>query len=152
MILPISCLARYSGVVNITEPMFLALTALVDEPRHGYGIVQEVDRLSGGRVQLKIGSLYGVLDRLAADGLVELDREEVQQGRLRRYYRLTDEGARALADEAARLAANAEAATARLRARNASAPATRPATAMTALAGAALTALAGRAATSGGVA
>ncbi|MDF2708300.1 MAG: PadR family transcriptional regulator [Nonomuraea muscovyensis] len=105
--------------MNITEPMFLALTALVDEPRHGYGIVQEVDRLSGGRVQLKIGSLYGVLDRLAADGLVELDREEVQQGRLRRYYRLTDEGAEALAGEATRLAANAEAATARLRARRA---------------------------------
>ncbi len=97
--------------------MFLALTALVDEPRHGYGIVQEVDRLSEGRVQLKIGTLYGVLDRLAAEGLVALDREEVQQGRLRRYYRLTDEGARALQEEAARMAANARTATARLRAR-----------------------------------
>ncbi|MFC5825627.1 PadR family transcriptional regulator [Nonomuraea insulae] len=103
--------------MNITEPMFLALTALVDEPRHGYGIVQEVDRLSGGRVQLKIGTLYGVLDRLSAAGLVVLDREEAQRGRLRRYYRLTDEGARALRDEAARMAATAETATARLRAR-----------------------------------
>lgn len=168
--------------MNITEPMFLALTALVDEPRHGYGIVQEVDRLSGGRVQLKIGSLYGVLDRLAADGLVELDREEVQQGRLRRYYRLTDEGAEALAGEATRLAANAEAATARLRVRRAGpgstapestvpgstvpesttpeprrsptgrGPITRPATALVALAGSALTALAARAAVNGGVA
>jgi DNA-binding PadR family transcriptional regulator len=97
--------------------MFLALTALVDEPRHGYGIVQEVDRLSGGRVQLKIGTLYGVLDRLSAAGLVVLDREEAQQGRLRRYYRLTDEGARALQEEATRMAANAGAANARLRAR-----------------------------------
>jgi DNA-binding PadR family transcriptional regulator len=99
--------------------MFLALTALVDEPRHGYGIVQEVDRLSGGRVQLKIGSLYGVLDRLAGEGLVALDREEVAQGRLRRYYRLTDSGAGALEEEAARLTANARAATARLRERTA---------------------------------
>lgn len=99
--------------------MFLALTALVDEPRHGYGIVQEVDRLSGGRVQLKIGSLYGVLDRLAGEGLVALDREEVAQGRLRRYYRLTDSGAGALEEEAGRLAANARAATARLRERTA---------------------------------
>ncbi len=97
--------------------MFLALTALVDEPRHGYGIVQEVDRLSGGRVRLKIGSLYGVLDRLAVEGLVELDREEVAQGRLRRYYRLTDSGAAALEEEAARLAVNARAATDRLRER-----------------------------------
>ncbi|MFB4282045.1 PadR family transcriptional regulator [Nonomuraea sp. MTCD27] len=103
--------------MNITEPMFLALTALVDEPRHGYGIVQEVDRLSEGRVQLKIGTLYGVLDRLSAAGLVVLDREEAQQGRLRRYYRLTDEGARALQEEATRMAAAASAATARLRAR-----------------------------------
>lgn len=101
----------------MTEPMFLALTALVDEPRHGYGIVQEVERLSGGRVQLKIGTLSGVLDRLAAEGLVELDREEVQQGRLRRYYRLTDEGAGALEEEAARLAANVRTATERLGAR-----------------------------------
>lgn len=105
--------------MNITEPMFLALTALVDEPRHGYGIVQEVERLSGGRVQLKIGTLYGVLDRLAAEGLVELDREEVQQGRLRRYYRLTDDGAAALLQEADRVTTNAAVATARLRARTA---------------------------------
>ncbi|MEW9549259.1 PadR family transcriptional regulator [Nonomuraea sp. NPDC050783] len=108
--------------MNITEPMFLALTALVDEPRHGYGIVQEVDRLSGGRVQLKIGTLYGVLDRLSEQGLVALDREEVQAGRLRRYYRLTDEGTRALQEEAARLMANATAATARLKARRAAGP------------------------------
>lgn len=87
----------------MTEPMFLALTALLDEPRHGYGIVQEVDRLSEGSVQLKIGSLYGVLDRLAADGLVELDHEQAYSGRLRRYYRITDAGAEALARELARL-------------------------------------------------
>ncbi|ETK38091.1 PadR family transcriptional regulator [Microbispora sp. ATCC PTA-5024] len=103
--------------MTMTEPAFLVLTALVDEPRHGYGIAQEVERLSEGRVQLKIGTLYGVLDRLAADELVALDREEVRQGRLRRYYRLTDEGALALQEEAARLAANARRASERLRAR-----------------------------------
>ncbi|GAA3222967.1 helix-turn-helix transcriptional regulator [Nonomuraea helvata] len=99
--------------------MFLALTALVDEPRHGYGIVQEAERLSGGRVQLKIGSLYGVLDRLSAEGLVALDREEAIQGRLRRYYRLTDKGVEALEAETARLAEHVKTATARLRARTA---------------------------------
>lgn len=101
----------------MTEPMFLTLTALVGEPRHGYGIVQEVERLSGGRTQLKIGTLYGVLDRLATEGLVVLDREEAENGRLRRYYRLTDDGAAALEQEAARLAENVRTATARLRAR-----------------------------------
>ncbi|WP_412746795.1 PadR family transcriptional regulator [Krasilnikovia sp. MM14-A1004] len=98
----------------MTEPAFFILTALIDEPRHGYGIVGEVDDLSGGRVRLKIGTLYGVLDRLVADGLVELDREEPHQGRLRRYYRLTDSGLDALTTEATRQAANAEAATRRL--------------------------------------
>jgi len=100
----------------MTEPAFFILTALVDEPRHGYGVVGEVAKLSEGRVQLKVGTLYGVLDRLVADSLVELDREEVHQGRLRRYYRLTDLGGQALAREAQRQAANARAASARLRA------------------------------------
>lgn len=98
----------------LTEPAFLVLTALVGESRHGYGIAREVAELSGGRVRLKVGTLYGVLDRLAADGLVERDREEVWQGRLRRYYRLADAGAAALEAEATRLASNAQAARQRL--------------------------------------
>jgi DNA-binding PadR family transcriptional regulator len=100
----------------VTEPAFFILAALVDGPRHGYGIVGEVDLLSDGRVRLKVGTLYGVLDRLVAEGLVEPDREEIAQGRLRRYYRLTDEGGRALAADAQRQAANARVATERLRA------------------------------------
>jgi PadR family transcriptional regulator PadR len=99
----------------VTEPAFFILAALVDAPRHGYGIVGEVDRLSAGRVRLRVGTLYGVLDRLVAEGLVEPDREEVAQGRLRRYYRLTDEGGRSLAADAERQAANARVASERLR-------------------------------------
>jgi DNA-binding PadR family transcriptional regulator len=99
---------------GITQAAFFVLTALADEPRHGYGILQEVDELSGGDVQLRVGTLYGVLDRLSGDGLIVLDREEVQQGRLRRYYRLTDEGAAVLAAEAERMAAGAKAATERM--------------------------------------
>ena len=99
----------------MTEQAFFILTALVDAPRHGYGIVGEVRELSEGRVELKVGTLYGVLDRLVAEGLVAPDRDEVHQGRLRRYYRLTDEGGAALGEEAARQMANARAATSRLR-------------------------------------
>ncbi|MBM4791326.1 helix-turn-helix transcriptional regulator [Streptomyces sioyaensis] len=105
----------------MTQAAFFVLTALVDQPRHGYGIVQVVDELSEGHVQLRIGTLYGVLDRLAADGLIELDREEVQQGRLRRYYRLTDAGGAALSAEAQRMAAGARAATERIAAHRPSA-------------------------------
>jgi DNA-binding PadR family transcriptional regulator len=101
---------HYIGVMAgkpMTGQAFFVLTALADGPRHGYGIVGEVSDLSQGRVRLKIGSLYGVLDRLAADGLIEPDREEPHDGRLRRYYRLTRDGRQALAEEAELRAATA---------------------------------------------
>jgi DNA-binding PadR family transcriptional regulator len=88
------------AVKPMTGQAFFILTALADSPRHGYGIVSEVAELSQGRVRLKIGGLYGVLDRLAAERLIEQDREEAHDGRLRRYYRLTREGRHALAEEA----------------------------------------------------
>jgi DNA-binding PadR family transcriptional regulator len=84
----------------MTGQAFFVLTALAEGPRHGYGIVREVAELSQGRVRMKIGGLYGVLDRLAAERLIEQDREEAHDGRLRRYYRLTREGRHALAEEA----------------------------------------------------
>jgi PadR family transcriptional regulator len=99
----------------MTGQAFFVLTALADCPRHGYGIVGEVAELSQGRVQLKIGSLYGVLERLAVVGLIEPDREEAHGGRLRRYYRLTNDGRRALAEEAELRAATASVVRARLR-------------------------------------
>ncbi|MDA8322570.1 MAG: helix-turn-helix transcriptional regulator [Actinomycetota bacterium] len=96
------------------EATFLILTALADGSQHGYGIIADVAEISGGRVKLRAGTLYTALDRLRADGLISLDREEIVDGRLRRYYRLTPDGARQLADEAARLRANAAAALSRL--------------------------------------
>ena len=97
------------------EATFLILTALADGSQHGYGIIAEVQEISGGRVRLRAGTLYTALDRLRADGLIEVDREEVVDNRLRRYYRLTPEGGRRLAAEAARLQANATAALTRLK-------------------------------------
>ncbi|MHB1596400.1 MAG: PadR family transcriptional regulator [Streptosporangiaceae bacterium] len=96
------------------EATFLILTALADGSQHGYGIIADVAEISGGRVKLRAGTLYTALDRLRADSLISLDREEIVEGRLRRYYRLTPDGARQLADEAARLRANAAAALSRL--------------------------------------
>jgi len=91
----------------MTGQAFFVLTALADGPKHGYSIVGEVADLSQQRVKLKIGGLYGVLDRLAAEGLIEPDREEPHNGRLRRYFRLTTDGRRALAEEAELRAATA---------------------------------------------
>lgn len=98
-----------------TEPVFLILTALLDQPRHGYGIIQEVRRITDGDVGLRVGTLYGALDRLATEGLVAADHDEVESGRLRRYYRLTDAGAAEVADQARRMAAEAAVAMRRLK-------------------------------------
>ncbi len=96
------------------ETTFLILTALAQGPQHGYGIIQDVGRISAQRVQLRAGTLYGALERLDADGLIGVDREEVVDGRLRRYYRLTEEGGALLAEEARRLQASAATALRRL--------------------------------------
>jgi len=96
------------------EATFLILTALAEGTQHGYGIINEVAEISGERVQLRAGTLYTALDRLRADRLIEVDREEIVDNRLRRYYRLTPEGGRRLAAEAARMQANATAALKRL--------------------------------------
>ena len=96
------------------ETTFLILTALAQGPQHGYGIIQDVRRISGERVALRAGTLYGALERLDADGLIAMDREEVVDGRLRRYYRLTDEGSARLAEEARRLQESAATALQRL--------------------------------------
>ena len=98
----------------LREPTFLILAALAPQPLHGYALIGEVAELSGGRMTLRPGTLYGALDRLADEGLLEADREEVVDGRLRRYYRLTDAGAAVLEQEAARLQHNADAARGRL--------------------------------------
>jgi DNA-binding PadR family transcriptional regulator len=100
---------------SLQEPTFLILTALAAGPQHGYGIIGDVERISDGRVRLRAGTLYAALDRLTSDGLVEVQREEVVDGRLRRYHRLTEPGAARLAAEAEHLRRNAETAATRLR-------------------------------------
>jgi DNA-binding PadR family transcriptional regulator len=96
------------------EPTFLLLTALAEGPRHGYGIITDIERMSSGRVRLRAGTLYAALDRVVAEGLVEADRDEVVDGRLRRYYRLTPRGGDRLAAEVERLQHNASVAAGRL--------------------------------------
>jgi DNA-binding PadR family transcriptional regulator len=91
---------------SMQEATFLILTALAAGSQHGYGIITDVIGISDGRVRLRAGTLYTALDRLREDGLIEIDREEVVDNRLRRYYRLSPTGSERLAEEAARLQAN----------------------------------------------
>src|SRR5580700_2256538 len=96
------------------EATFLILTALAAGSQHGYGIITDVREISGGRVRLRAGTLYTALERLRTDELITVDREEIVENRLRRYYLLTPKGTGLLAAEAARLQANATAALSRL--------------------------------------
>jgi PadR family transcriptional regulator, regulatory protein PadR len=86
------------------EPTYFVLACLLDGPLHGYAIIRCTEELSGGRVRLATGTLYTALDRLSAEGYVELVREEIVNGRARRSYGLTSSGAAALRAEATRMA------------------------------------------------
>ena len=84
------------------------LVALSERPLHGYGIMKAVERDSGGKVSVEIGSLYRILDRLVGEGLLdETDAPEHApddtRGRPRRYYRLTERGRVVVGEEAMRL-------------------------------------------------
>jgi PadR family transcriptional regulator PadR len=86
------------------EPTYFVLASLLRGPLHGYAIIKRTEELSSGRVRLATGTLYTALDRLTADGLVQLVSEETVAGRVRRSYGLTEDGATALRAEAQRMA------------------------------------------------
>jgi DNA-binding PadR family transcriptional regulator len=81
------------------------LLALADEDRHGYGIMQEVARLTEGAVRMGPGTLYGTIKRLLAARYIEEADERPDPAlddERRRYYRITAAGRRALQAETAR--------------------------------------------------
>ncbi len=80
------------------------LLALSDEDRHGYGIMQEVRRQSGGKYKMGSGTLYDNLEKLIEQGLVaEGPRPSAKEDPRRRYYRLTAFGRRVFSAEITRL-------------------------------------------------
>jgi DNA-binding PadR family transcriptional regulator len=100
---------------EMREPTFLVLAALAGERRHGYGIIQEVDKLSDGFTKLRAGTLYAMLDRLTSEGLIATAGEEVVDGRLRRYYELSSDGSAKLAEASRRRVSVSQEALRRLR-------------------------------------
>lgn len=82
----------------MTEAAYYILLALT-KPGHGYGMMQRIKELSGGRIAMGPGTLYGVLTRMNKDGWIQLTEEE---GR-RKNYAITDKGRQALMAEYARL-------------------------------------------------
>ncbi|HEY2384472.1 MAG TPA: PadR family transcriptional regulator [Terriglobia bacterium] len=95
------------SLLPLTPAVFHILIALADGETHGYAIMQEVSRRSGGSVRLGPGTLYGAISRLLEEGLIEesADRPDPEMDDTRRrYYRLTNFGGRVLAAETERLA------------------------------------------------
>ena len=95
--------------VRLNHSEFHILLALADAQRHGYAIMQEVDKRSGGTVRLGPGTLYGAIKRMLAAGLIEESDQRpsgpLDDRRRRCYYRLTPFGRSAATEEAERLAA-----------------------------------------------
>jgi len=91
------------SLLPLTPAMFHVMVALADGPTHGYAIMKEVERLTDGAVRLSTGTLYGIVKRLLADGVI---REGTSRGRdaaRRRTYELTPFGRDVARAEAARL-------------------------------------------------
>jgi DNA-binding PadR family transcriptional regulator len=87
----------------LTETTFLILLSLSSGKKHGYWIMQDVERLSEGRISLGTGTLYGALGRLLDQGWIDRVDEEQESGRPRKVYALSDLGRRILEAEAERL-------------------------------------------------
>ena len=90
----------------LTPAMFHVLLALAGDDLHGYAILKEVELRTGGKVRLSTGTLYGIIKRLLADGMIVERRSrpaEAEDDERRRYYRLTQQGREVAAAEAERM-------------------------------------------------
>jgi DNA-binding PadR family transcriptional regulator len=99
----------------LTEPVLLILTSLASQPRHGYALIKDIEALSGGRVQMSTGTLFGALRRLLEDGWIERFEQD-DTARQKQAYRLTASGRTQLQAELDRMRQLTRAGFARLRA------------------------------------
>lgn len=95
-----------AGTKPLTSSVFYILLALADKDRHGLGIAEEVEKRTGGEVEMSPGTLYNALRKMLADGLIQETRDRPppeEDDPRRRYYRITEKGREAVSGEAARL-------------------------------------------------
>lgn len=86
----------------LTEAVFYILLA-VRKPNHGYGIIQEVEELTDGRVKMGAGTLYGAIQSLTKKGWIRIYSEDTQS-RKKKEYLITDTGREVFREERNRLA------------------------------------------------
>jgi len=96
------------GLLPLTPAAFHVLVALADGEMHGYGVIKDVATRTSGAVELGTGTLYGIIKRLLADGLVIESQHRPapdDDDARRKYYRLTTFGRRVAIAETERLEA-----------------------------------------------
>ena len=89
----------------LTEATYFILLSLAPEPKHGYGIMKDVQALSHGRINFSTGTLYGAIKRLLEQNWIQRVEETISDnnGQVRKAYRLTELGHRILQAEVNRL-------------------------------------------------
>jgi DNA-binding PadR family transcriptional regulator len=92
---------RPGDYLPLTPALFHVLLALADGDKHGYAILKEVSERTHGAVVLSTGTLYGIIKRLLADGMIR--RSAVGTNERRQAYRLTPFGRAVALAEIARL-------------------------------------------------
>lgn len=85
----------------LTEALFYILLA-VRKPNHGYGIIQEVKQITGGRVTLGAGTLYGAIQSMEKKGWIEIYSEDTSS-RKKKQYLITQTGREVFREERQRL-------------------------------------------------
>ncbi len=98
---------RSDEELPLSPPVFYVLLAVADRERHGYAIMQEVEKRTQGKVRLLPGSLYSTLKRMVAASFIEeCEGDDAGQSddERRRYYRITKRGKEVAAAEADRMA------------------------------------------------
>ncbi|MDW7663228.1 MAG: helix-turn-helix transcriptional regulator [Bacillota bacterium] len=85
----------------LTEGVFYILLALI-KPNHGYGIIQDVEQMTSGRLVLGAGTLYGAINTMLDKGWIKLYSEEVTS-RKKKEYMITTTGKEILKFETERL-------------------------------------------------
>lgn len=89
------------------DATYYTLAVLLEGRTHGYAILARVREMTKGRVSLTAGTLYGTLERLVDEGLIERAGSEIVRGRARQYFEITEKGSGAVQLEADRLAEGA---------------------------------------------
>jgi len=94
---------KVKDMLPLTEAFYYILIALYAAPSHGYGMMQQIEKMSGGRVKIGAGTLYTALNALLNKGLIEPYPVPGDQDARRKMYAITNDGKAVVAAEMSRL-------------------------------------------------